>query len=104
MPELIAYFSRAGENYVSGNIVDLAVGNTEAVAKMLQESTGADIYRIDPILEYSKGYSECLNETMADQRRDASLPARSSGLFVPMRAAGWDTVWRTSKGCARMRK
>lgn len=32
---LIAYFSRAGNNYVSGNIVSLQVGNTEVVAKMI---------------------------------------------------------------------
>ena len=29
---LIAYFFRKGENYVSGRIVDLKVGNTEVVA------------------------------------------------------------------------
>ena len=34
MPELIAYFSRAGENYVNGNILNLSVGNTELAAKM----------------------------------------------------------------------
>ena len=41
MAELIAYFSRPGENYVNGNIVNLEVGNTEIAAKMIQEITGA---------------------------------------------------------------
>jgi hypothetical protein len=32
---LIAYFSRAGNNYVNGEIVNLPVGNTEVVATMI---------------------------------------------------------------------
>lgn len=71
MPELIAYFSRAGENYVNGNILNLKVGNTELAAKIIQEVTGADLYKIEPILEYSKDYSECLDEAKEDQRRQA---------------------------------
>mgnify|MGYP001703516257 CR=1 FL=1 len=31
MAQLIVYYSRRGENYVSGSIQTLAVGNTEAV-------------------------------------------------------------------------
>ena len=71
MAELIAYFSRPGENYVNGYIVNLEVGNTEIAAKMIQEITGADLYKIEPLLEYSRDYSECLEETKADQRRQA---------------------------------
>ena len=37
MSELITFYSRAGENYVSGEIKTLSVGNTEAMAKILQE-------------------------------------------------------------------
>ena len=33
MPELIAYFSRAGENYVNGNILNLKVGKYRAGSK-----------------------------------------------------------------------
>lgn len=71
MPELIAYFSRAGENYVNGNILNLSVGNTELASKIIQEVTGADLYKIEPILEYSRDYSECLEEAKEDQRRQA---------------------------------
>lgn len=71
MSELIVYFSRAGENYVNGSVVNLEVGNTETAAEIIQESTGADIYRIEPVLEYSKDYSECLEEAKEDQRRGA---------------------------------
>lgn len=40
MKILIAYFSRKGNNYASGSIVNLPVGNTEVVAKKIQALTG----------------------------------------------------------------
>jgi flavodoxin len=43
---LIAYYSRAGNNIVGGNIVNLPVGNTEVAAKMVQKlTTGWDTVR-----------------------------------------------------------
>ena len=71
MAALIAYFSRAGENYVNGTIRDLAVGNTEVAAGLLQELTGADCFRIEPCQPYAKDYDTCIEEARADQRRDA---------------------------------
>ncbi len=41
---LIAYFSRAGNNYVNGSIIDIPVGNTEIAAKKIQELTGGVIF------------------------------------------------------------
>lgn len=46
---LIAYFSRKGQNYVSGRIVDLKVGNTTVVARMIQEKTGGDMFHIETV-------------------------------------------------------
>lgn len=43
---LIAYFSHAGMNYVSGKIVNLKVGNTEQAAKMIGRMTGGDLFHI----------------------------------------------------------
>lgn len=71
MKALIAFFSRAGENYVNGRIEDLQIGNTEIVAQMIREYTGADLYKIEPYVEYSKSYSDCIDEAKEDQRRDA---------------------------------
>jgi flavodoxin len=34
---LIAFYSRAGQNYVSGDIVDLEVGNTEVIANKFSD-------------------------------------------------------------------
>lgn len=55
---LIAYFSRRGQNYVSGKIVDLKVGNTEVVAKMIQKITGGDLFHIETVTTYPKDYTE----------------------------------------------
>jgi flavodoxin len=44
---LVAYFSRKGQNYVNGKIVNLPIGNTEVVAKMIQKITGSGIFHIE---------------------------------------------------------
>ena len=71
MAELIAYFSRKYENYVSGEIRDLETGNTEIAAKILQKLTGADLFRIEPVQEYARDYNTCIAQAQADQRRNA---------------------------------
>ena len=71
MSELVAFFSRAGKNYVNGEILNLDVGNTELAAEFIQEATGAGLYKIEPVVAYSKDYSECIEEAKEDQRRNA---------------------------------
>ncbi len=43
---LMAYFSRADENYWNGGRKDLAVGNTEVVARIIAEPADVGTYRI----------------------------------------------------------
>ena len=69
MADLIVYFSRNYENYVSGAIRNLDVGNTEVAACIIQQLTGADLFKLEPIQEYSRNYNECIAEAQADQRR-----------------------------------
>ena len=45
MADLIAFFSRNGQNYVRGMVQDLAVGNTEVVAGIIQRLTGAELFK-----------------------------------------------------------
>ncbi len=66
MAELIAYYSRKGQNYFGGNIKTVEKGNTETVAEMLQELTGADIFQIKQLVEYSDDYSKCAEEVKYD--------------------------------------
>ena len=71
MAELIAYFSRAGENYFSGALRSVPVGNTEIAANLLHGITGAGLFKIEPILSYSQDYNECIAQAREDQRRSA---------------------------------
>ncbi len=71
MPNLIVFFSRIGENYVSGEIKNLKIGNTQHVADMIQKLIGGETFQIEMAKPYSKIYNECTNEAQADQRRNA---------------------------------
>lgn len=71
MAELIAFFSRADENYVNGEIKVLETGNTEIAAGIIQQLTGADMFKIEPQKPYSRDYNECIAQAQDDQRRDA---------------------------------
>ncbi len=71
MKSLIAYFSRSGENYVGGSIVDLPIGNTELVAKMIQKLTCSDAFRIDTLKKYPWGYNETTDMAKQELRQNA---------------------------------
>jgi flavodoxin len=68
---LIAYFSRSGNNYVNGNIVNLPVGNTEIVAKMIQEMTGGDLFHIEAVSAYPADYTETTEVAKEELRTNA---------------------------------
>ncbi|WP_292391205.1 flavodoxin [Methanosarcina sp. UBA5] len=68
---LIAYFSREGNNYVSGKIVNLPIGNTEVVAKMIQEMTGGDLFRINTVKSYPEDYTETTNVAKKELHNNA---------------------------------
>lgn len=68
---LIAYFSRPGNNYVNGSIVNLPVGNTEIAAKKLQDLTGGNLFKIDPVNPYSDDYHSCTEEAQEELRANA---------------------------------
>jgi flavodoxin len=68
---LIAYFSRKGNNYVGGRIVNLTIGNTEVVAHMIQELTGGDLLRIDTVKDYPSDYEETTDVARQELRQNA---------------------------------
>ena len=63
MKNLIAYFSRKGNNHVNGKIEFLPVGNTEVAAKKLQEMTGGDLFEIRRAEPYPEDYQACVQES-----------------------------------------
>lgn len=68
--ELIAFYSRADENYVNGEIKHLETGNTEVAAGIIHELTGADMFQIEQLKPYAKNYNDCIAQAQADQRAD----------------------------------
>jgi flavodoxin len=66
---LIAYFSRAGENY---NVGYLKVGNTAVMAGYIHERlSGSDIFKIEPVVPYPDKYDECTEVAKKEQRENA---------------------------------
>ncbi len=68
---LIAYYSRRGENYVGGNIVDLSMGNTEVVAQKIERLTDGDMFRIDTVKKYPSDYTACTKAAKKELNEDA---------------------------------
>ncbi|WP_066718804.1 flavodoxin [Clostridium sp. Marseille-P299] len=69
--KLIAFYSRADENYVNGMIKKLDIGNTEVAASIIKELTGAPLFKMEQQKGYSKDYNVCIAEAQADQKRNA---------------------------------
>lgn len=86
---LIAYYSRQGQNYVSGNIVDLAVGNTEIAASIINCLVDADLAFIDTITPYPVDYSE----TTDCARRELRGRARPELKDLPASVDDYDVVF-----------
>ena len=59
---IIIYFSRADENYFGGSLKYIEKGNTEIVAEYIHDLTGADMFKVEPLVPYSKDYMECIEE------------------------------------------
>lgn len=68
MKSIVIYYSRAGDNYVDGDIKNLEIGNTEVIANVIAELTNSDIFKIEQVYPYSDDYSECIDEAKKDQR------------------------------------
>ena len=68
---LIIYYSRKGENYVNGSIIDLKKGNTEICAEFIQKTVGGDLFEIETVKNYSKDYYKCTEEAQQELRANA---------------------------------
>lgn len=86
---LIAYYSRAGENYVGGAIRRLKIGNTEVAAEYIAGITGGDLFRIEQAVPYSDSHNTCIKEA----KRDQQMNARPALKAVPENIAQYDTVY-----------
>ena len=65
---LVAYFSRADENY---NVGTVEVGNTELLAKEIIAQTGADEFKITPVTPYPANYQETVDKATEERNNNA---------------------------------
>lgn len=89
MAILIAFYSRAGENYFDGAYRKISVGNTEKAALMLAELTGGELYKIEQANPYSDNYKTCIAEAKADLQDKA----RPEVLNLPESLDGYDEIY-----------
>lgn len=85
---LIAYFSRADENYFGGSMRYVKVGNTEIVVNKIRELVNADVFRIEMKTPYAKDYMTCIDEAKEDLRKKA----RPELVSMPENIAQYDTI------------
>ncbi len=69
MNACIVYFSRTGQNYSRGSLVDLKRGNTEVIASYIQKYLSCPVCRIEMKEPYSDEYNTCTDEALKDQKR-----------------------------------
>ncbi len=56
MAKLVAFYSRADENYFGGQYRYIQVGNTEKIANMIADTIGADLFKIEQKVPYAADY------------------------------------------------
>jgi len=89
MAILIAFYSRAGENYFGGAYRRISVGNTEKAAEMLADLTGGKLYKIQQAQPYSDDYQTCIAQAKADLQKKA----RPEVLDLPDDLDAYDEVY-----------
>ena len=65
------YFSRNGENYFGGELKNIEKCNTEVIAEYIQEFTGADLFKVEPAVEYPEDYMKCIDVAKKELADDA---------------------------------
>ena len=85
---LIAFFSRADENYFGGAMRYVKVGNTEIVANLMKDMISADTFKIEMKNPYSPVYMTCIDEAKKDLRNNA----RPELVSLPENIDEYDTI------------
>ena len=85
---LIAFFSRADENYFGGAMRYVKVGNTEIVVGLMKELIEADSFKIEMKDSYSPVYMTCIEEA----KKDLRTKARPELVSLPESIDGYDTI------------
>ena len=89
MAKLIAFYSRADENYFGGQYRVIPVGNTERAAQMLADLTEGTLFHIRQKTLYSASYQTCI----AEAKRDLQANARPELVGLPANLDAFDEIY-----------
>ena len=65
---LVAFFSRADENYSVGYVDK---GNTQIIAEMIADKTGGDLFHIETVEAYPADYQACIEKAKGELQSKA---------------------------------
>jgi len=89
MKSMILYYSRSGENYSGGSIVNLPRGNTAVAAEYIRDITGADLFEIEPVKDYPADYEKCTDVAKQELHENARPAVRK----MPGDLTEYDTIF-----------
>jgi len=89
MAKLVAFYSRADENYFGGQRRYIEVGNTEKAANIIAQIIGADLFQIRQKVPYSADYDTCV----AEARKDFQENARPELVDLPADLNTYDEIY-----------
>lgn len=89
MAKLVAFYSRADENYFGGACRYIEVGNTEKAAKMIAAATGAELFKIEQVQPYAADYQTCIDQA----KRDLQVKARPKLARTLDSLDGYDEIY-----------
>lgn len=89
MAKLVVFYSRADENYFSGAYRYIPVGNTEKVAHIIAEATGAELFKIEQQVPYAADYDTCI----AQAKKDLQAKTRPALVSMPDSLDGYEEIY-----------
>lgn len=89
MKTLVAFYSRADENYFGGTYRYISVGNTQRVAQVIAQENGADLFAIQQVQPYAAEYQTCV----AQAREDFYNKARPAVQNLPENLDDYDEIY-----------
>jgi flavodoxin len=98
MSTLVAYFSRAGQNYGHGGVIDLPKGNTEVLAEAIAAGLGAPLFKIETVEPYPVDYyatTDLAKKELREQARPAIQGPLPSMEGVDAIVLGYPNWWGT---------
>ncbi len=89
MAKLVAFYSRADENYFGGQYRYVDVGNTEKAANIIAKAEGAELFKINQKIPYAADYNTCIKQAQEDLRKHA----RPELVSVPDNLDKYDEIY-----------